>query len=373
MKIGINGQILFIDEIEKTGPVTYLKNLLLAISKIDRKNSYKIYTTKSVNENSFNDFTSKFPTNFEFIRLPKSISWMQFSLAKELLIKPVDIFFTSTHSIPFIHSPKLKIVSMIHGLEYKTNKQYINSPLKGVIHPLILAMVLKFSTKIVTPSIATKDSILKSFNVQKNKIEVIPEGVSSEFYKRAIKDVSAIKHKYGIGEYVYLLFVSTIQPRKNLPKTIEAFSNFIKNNAKYANTKLVVAGKNGWQYEESLKAPQKYSVSKNVIFTGPVPNEDLPILFSGAHAFVSCSLEEGFGLPLLEALSCNIPAMVSDIPAFREIGGNKVSYVNPDDIRSIESGFLMILTKPLKENLSELARKYSWEKTAKKTLHCMTS
>ncbi|PIR42372.1 hypothetical protein COV25_03520 [candidate division WWE3 bacterium CG10_big_fil_rev_8_21_14_0_10_35_32] len=368
MRIGINGQILFIDEIEKTGPVTYLTNLLIGISKIDNKSSFIVYLSNRINKKNFANFKSKFPQNFEFKVLPNSISWMQFSLAKELLSSPLDIFFTSTHSIPFLHNPKLKIVSMIHGLEYKTNRQYINSPIKAFIHPLILSGVLKFSQIIITPSQATKDAILKSFSIDSQKIQVIPEGVSDDFYKRTPREISDIRTKYKLGDSKYLFFVSRIQPRKNIPKMIEGFGNAIKENPSIRDIKLVIAGKNGWMYEESLEAPSKFGISENVIFTGQVPDEDLPILFSGAHAFISCSLEEGFGLPLLESLACETPAMVSDIPAFREIGEDKIIYINPNDVKSIKHGFLEIISHPLTKNLDSLARKYTWEKTAEKTL-----
>ena len=368
MRIGINGQVLFIDKIEKTGPVTYLKNLLLAISKIDKKNSYIVYLSSEINKKYFDDFKSKLSNNFNFKILNPKPSWMQFSLAIELLKNPIDVFFTSTHSIPFIHHPSLKIVSMIHGLEYKTNKQYSNSPIKGLIHPLILAGVLRLSNKVVVPSNATKDAILKAFRISKKKIYVIHEGVGNNFYKRNQQEISQIREKYNLKNSQYLLCVSTIQPRKNIPKTIEAFANLLRKNPKLSKTKFVITGKNGWMYEKSIEAPKKYGVSKNVIFTGPVPDEDLPVLFSGAHAFISCSLDEGFGLPLLESLACNTPAMVSNIPSFKEIGEDKVIYVNPNDLKSIEQGFLEIISNPLTKGLEGLALKYTWEKTAKKTL-----
>ena len=368
MRIGINGQVLFIDEIEKTGPVTYLKNLLIEISKIDSGNSYIIYLVEGVNQRTFKEFSSQFPSNFTFKIIKKYISWMQISLSKEFFTNPVDVFFTSTHSIPFLINPKVKIVSMIHGLEYRTNQQYINSPVKSFIHPLILSGVFKFSNKIITPSQATKDAILKSFYIRSDKIEVIHEGVSHTFYKRSSDEISTMRKKYKLGDFKYLLFVSTIQPRKNIPKMVEGFAKMIKENPKFMDIKLVIAGKNGWMYEESIESPSQFGISENVIFTGQIIDYDLPILFSGAIAFVSCSLEEGFGLPLLESIACETPAMVSDIPAFREIGEDKVVYVDPDSIEDIKKGFLEVISNPKMKDLKLLAQKFTWNKTAEKTL-----
>ena len=142
----------------------------------------------------------------------------------------------------------------------------------------------------------------------------------------------------------------------------------IKENPKFMDIKLVIAGKNGWMYEESIESPSQFGISENVIFTGQIIDYDLPILFSGAHAFVSCSLEEGFGLPLLESIACETPAMVSDIPAFREIGEDKVVYVDPDSIEDIKKGFLEVISNPKMKDLKLLAQEFTWNKTAEKTL-----
>jgi len=98
------------------------------------------------------------------------------------------------------------------------------------------------------------------------------EGVSEEFYERTGDEIKKIREKYDLKDSPYLLFVSTIQPRKNLPSTIRAFSQFIDENPEMKNTLLLIAGKNGWDYQESLEAPDKFGITKNVKFIGRVPH-----------------------------------------------------------------------------------------------------
>jgi len=152
---------------------------------------------------------------------------------------------------------------------------------------------------------------------------------------------------------------------------VEAFSKVIE---KYPNLKLLIAGKGGWNFDRSLEAPRKYGVENKVIFLGRVPDEDLPILFSGATGHINVSFEEGFGLPLLEALACEIPSIVSDIPPYLEVGGNLPTYVDPNNIGSIKKGILELLKKEHnRKTLRERAEKFSWEESARKTISVFES
>jgi len=153
---------------------------------------------------------------------------------------------------------------------------------------------------------------------------------------------------------------------------VEAFGKVLKENTELKNTKLLIAGKKGWDYEDSLNAPQKFGVEKNVNFIGRVPDEDLPILFSGSIGHINVSFEEGFGLPLVESMACGTQSVVSDIPAYREVGDNLPIYVNPNDVESIKMGILDLIKNEkddqYKNLLVQRSKLFSWEKTAEKTL-----
>jgi glycosyltransferase involved in cell wall biosynthesis len=210
--------------------------------------------------------------------------------------------------------------------------------------------------------------------VPENKIVVTYPGIKFEIRnsksetnsKFKMQNSKFLKTKYGIeGDYV--LFVGTLQPRKNIARLIEAFSR-IKD-----NTQLVVVGKKGWLYEEILEAPKKFGVQDRVKFLDFVPDEDLPLFYQNALCFVLPSLYEGFGLPVLEAMKYGCPVITSNVSSLPEAGGDAALYFNPEDISDIAANLRLMITKPqLRKELIkkgfEQIKKFSWEKTARETL-----
>jgi glycosyltransferase involved in cell wall biosynthesis len=376
MKIGLNGQKLLIDQL--AGPEVYTCETFKAFAKLDDKNEYVVYFEKEPPSKLWQE-VSQGKENFSYKVVSKKLSWTHLSLGPQLLKDKPDIFFAANHTMPLIRPCKTKFVSMIHGLEYKINRQFYKNPAKFFLHPFLLWYVLIFSKIIIVPSKATKDAILakKWPFLKKQKIRVVYEGVNQRFYQRDKKEVEKIRQKYEIGDSPYLLFVSTVQPRKNIPRMVAGFSEAIKNDKELKDCKLLISGKLGWLYQDSLDAPKKYGVEDAVVFLGRTPDEDLPALLTGAEYFISCSLDEGFGIPLLEAMACQTPAIVSDIPAFRELGRNLPIYVEPKNITEIKKGIIRGLKNPPDKkklrDLKERANFYTWEKGAQQLISIFES
>jgi glycosyltransferase involved in cell wall biosynthesis len=369
MKIGLNGQVIQISN--PAGPEVYTINLFKNLARLDSENDYTIYLDRTPSKEFFNEITGGNP-KFSFKVLEGEKLWTQHYLAKELIKNPVDVFFTAVHTIPMIRTGKTKFVVMIHGLEYKFTKGFKN-PMKKLKIERPIRYAAKHSDKIIVPSKATKDEILKRrWGIKDEKIKIVYEGVSEEFYERTGDEIKKIREKYDLKDSPYLLFVSTIQPRKNLPSTIRAFSQFINENPEMKNTLLLIAGKNGWDYQESLEAPDKFGITENVKFIGRVPQEDLPALYSGSKGYINISYDEGFGLPLLESMACGIWSVVSDIPAHREVGGSLPIYADPYNIENIKDGIFKIMTSDFDKNLLlDRAAGFSWKRTAEKTLEIL--
>jgi alpha-1,3-rhamnosyl/mannosyltransferase len=238
-------------------------------------------------------------------------------------------------------------------------------------------MTAFFAKKIIVPSEATKQAILERFAfINANKISVVPEGVNLIFERKSQQEIEKVRAKYNLGKSRYLFFVSTIQPRKNVPNMIAAFAQYIKEN-KVEDLHLVLSGKMGWLYEESINAPKKYGVEDKVKFLSATPSEDLPVLFSGATAHLNFSFEEGFGLTLLEAMACGVPCVVSNIQPYKELDMNNFIFVAPTDINSMKDGIAKLLSKSQSE-IDELValgslnvQRFSWESTAKQTLEIL--
>ena len=341
MHIGLNGQKL--SDKHPAGPEKYTKHIYEALAKVDKTNTYTIYVDQPSDKI---DLQISNP-NFLIKYVEKDYSWTQYSLARQLLKDKPDIFFTPVHTMPIIRSLKTKYVGMIHGLEFNFNTD--RYPFGGILKGKHEWYVSKFSDALIVPSNATKNAILKTnWGIPFEKITVIEEGVGENFYKRSQEEVSGVKKKYFLKDG-YLIFISTIQPRKNLPRLIEAFSEALKQLTN-KETQLVVVGKLGWAYEDSANAPQKFGVEKNVKFLGRIPDEDVPALISGAAAYVNPSLEEGFGLPLLESMSCGTPCLVSAIDAHKELGKDTVKYFDPENVLDIKIKFWIFTQTDIQRN-----------------------
>jgi len=185
-----------------------------------------------------------------------------------------------------------------------------------------------------------------------------------------------LKEKFGISS-PYILFVGTLQPRKNISRLIEAFAKLepsIKNKeGSIKDLRLVIVGKKGWQYEEILAAPEKFGVKEKVKFLENITDEDLPFFYKNALCFCLPSLYEGFGLPILEAMQYGCPIATSNVSSLPEAGGDAAVYFDPENVEHITKALQSLVddeelrSKLLKKGYEQV-KKFSWEKTARKTL-----
>lgn len=358
MKIGIDASKISISQ--KTGTENYSYNLIRELLNIDKKNEYMLY----LRENPPQFITSSSNVTYKKIPLPRL--WTQAGLASEVLFNPPDVLFIPAHTMPVVHRPGLKTVVTIHDLGAEFLKQYHQFPQKLYLNKST-EFVAKFATKLIAVSEATKKDLVTKLGVSADRITVVPEAWDRElFHIPPSSEVRASRSKYHLDND-YLIFVSTIQPRKNLERLIEAFSK-----AKIG-LDLVLVGKPGWLSEPIYLAPKKFGVADRVKFLGHVPNQDLPGLYGGARAMVFPSLYEGFGIPVLEAMACGTVVLTSNTTSLPEVGGDAAYYVDPNNIESIVKGIEDIVTKDkirhqLTLNAIKQIQKFSWKKAAVATL-----
>ena len=258
------------------------------------------------------------------------------------------------------------------------------------------AYSVKKAKKILTISEASKNDIIRVYQVPEDRVVVTYPGIKQELgIMNQESGISRIKKRYGI-EGNYILFVGTLQPRKNITRLIEAFSKLLHNYSSSersesrsqkdssrlrSNNKelqLVVVGKKGWLYEDILEAPKKFGVQERVKFLDFVSDEDLALLYKNALCFVLPSLYEGFGLPVLEAMQYGCPVITSNISSLPEAGGDAALYVNPENVSDISSKIeKLIKNEKLRQEMIEKGykqvKKFSWEKTARETLRVLES
>ncbi len=289
--------------------------------------------------------------------------WTRIGLPFALLTerrKP-DVLFTPTHYAPkFSTIPQ---VISVMDLSFIFFPELFN---KKDLYKLVnwTKSSVNKSKRVITISESSKNDIIEEYKIPGKNVAVIYPGLKPALGNKSMN----IKEKYGLKDYI--LFVGTLQPRKNIKSLTEAFSK-ISNN--YSDLSLVVAGKKGWLYEEILEAPKVYGVEDKVKFLDFVPDEDLPSLYSNAKFMVLPSLYEGFGLPVLEAMKYDCPVITSNVSSLPEAGGDAALYVDPNSVDDIAEKMKKLMddeglrTEMISKGREQI-KKFSWEKAAKETL-----
>ncbi|HSX18579.1 MAG TPA: glycosyltransferase family 1 protein, partial [Candidatus Saccharimonadales bacterium] len=317
-------------------------------------------------------------TNFKYYVFGPKKLWTQFALPVKLTIGPkIDVFFSTAHYGP--RFSKVPYVVTIHDLSYLHFPELFK---KNDLMQLTnwSKYSIEKSTHIIAPSQSTKEDIIKNYNVPASKISVTYEGYDQARFKPQSKSkVESVKSKYKIGGD-YILFVGTLQPRKNIERLIEAYANLSKGRTSsfgrgttLSGVGLVIAGKKGWLYDSIFEKVKELKLQDKVIFTDFVRDDDLPALISGAKVYVNPSLWEGFGIPVIEAQACGVPVVVSNTSSLPEIVGNSALTFDPTNVKDIESAIIVMLTDEKLRSVftkkgQENIKRFSWEKCAQETI-----
>ena len=234
---------------------------------------------------------------------------------------------------------------------------------------------LKKADKIIAISENTKTDITSLIPILSQKIAVIPLAADELFTtatSTATKDDYDILKKYNIQK-PYLLFVGMLEPRKNIEGILCAFEEVKKEKkTSLINLTLIIAGKKGWMYDYIYQYVKEHGLEKKVIFTGYVPDNDLPALYRNALCFLYPSFYEGFGIPVIEAMACGCPVITSNNSSLKEIAADAALLVNPHDVSSIKNAIEQLSTnihkrKELSLKGKKLAKKFNWQKMAEET------
>jgi len=265
-----------------------------------------------------------------------------------------------------------KVITTICDMSYKLYPQY--HPRRRVMTFGFFENRMRNVDRIITISRNSKQEIIDLLKVPEDKVTVTYLGATDAYRPIFINEELKIKFrlKYGIPDN-FLLYVGTIEPRKNLSRLIEAFYLFKKETPKSEEVKLILVGGQGWLYNEIFSRVRELKMENEIIFTGYVSNEDLPFLYNMAMAFVYPSLYEGFGLPPLEAMSCGTPVISSNTSSIPEVVGDAGILVDPYNVNDWASAISQLAgSSILRSELSSKgliqASKFSWKRCAEETL-----
>ena len=353
----------------KTGTEWYSYNLLLELAKIDHSNRYFLYSPNEL-KGKLEDLPDNF--NEKVLRWPPKYLWTMLRLSMEMISKAPDTLFVPAHIIPLV-SPANTITTIMDVGFLRKPEVYPQKELK--YHNFGLKQAIKKARKILTISEFTKKEMIDLCGIDPDKIKVIYLGFDSGIFKPIDdkEEINQVLKKYKIPtDCKYLFYVGRLEEKKNTPGLVKAFGKFTRDNINQ-NIKLVLAGSPGHNYEEIKKLINEYNISSDVIETGWVEESDLPYLYNGSIAFVFPSFYEGFGLPLLEAMSCGTPIIASNIASIPEVVQGSALLFDPNNPEDIKRAMQDIIGSDNKRNELiikgfERVKDFSWEKCARETL-----
>ena len=253
-----------------------------------------------------------------------------------------------THFFNFIVPPRIegKVMNTIYDLTFEFYPETMDKRnlrrIKGD-----LAYSLERPDKIITISEATKKDMIQHLRVDSSKIEVIYCGVDFKRFNEVRDNSQSVREKYQLPDQ-YVLYMGTLEPRKNIATLIEAFKRFkVEGDKSNAQIKLVLAGKKGWLYEGIFKKIQELGLEDDVVDLGYIDEVDKPALYQMAQCFVFPSIYEGFGIPVIEAMAAGTPVITTNVSSLPEVAGEAGLLVNPKDITALAEGMCQLTTNEI--------------------------
>jgi len=288
--------------------------------------------------------------------------WYQFSLKRLLRkIKP-DLFIGTTGMIPI--NTDIKCLSIIHDLNFEHYPEMMPKVVRNY-YQNYYPKCAQQAVRIATVSEFSKKDISNTYHINKNKIDVVFNGANKNFKPIAEDEKTIVQNKYTEGN-PFFLFVGTIHPRKNLINLFKAFDKF-KSQFK-SNFKLLVIGKKMWS-KEIEKIYHQLQFKNDVVFTGRLDENKLYKVTASAYALTYVPIFEGFGIPLVEAMSCGVPVITSNVTSMPEVVKDAGFLVNPFSVDDIAEAMIKIVSdEKLRHTLVEKSKiqalQFSWEQTA---------
>jgi len=362
---------LLIDAMTLLSPFTGIARYTYEISKrIKDCKEYDLYfnymyPSKKLKQNQQDQIKSKKMRDFIISnRFLKKYSRTIINSTNLLFPKNYDIYW-QPNIIPNPNIKAKKVIATVHDFSFLVHPESHPKERIEYFKKTFFKEVSKCD-HIITGSNYTKKEIMKHLDFQEKDITVIYHGVDHELYKIYQRnELQGIKEKFDLPNH-FLLFVGSIEPRKNMITLLKAFNSLDKTTQK--NYPLILAGSKGWKNEEIIKEIQK---SKYIRYLGYVEDQELAHIYNLATLFIYPSLYEGFGLPPIEAFACGTPTIVSNTTSMPEICVDASLYINPTDILDIKEKIKFLiedknLQNALVKKALKRAKDFTWEKASNK-------
>ena len=364
MRIGLDGQPLIKP---KTGVGHYTFELACALAALRPDVSFELIAPDSfppdiVRETEAipNLHTVAVKTN----RLTRR--WWSIGLPRYMRSEKFDLFHGFNYEVPLLNSARNVVT--VHDLSAFTHR-HTHDPLIARRARKRLPIMLRVAKRIITPTQVIKNEVATRFQIDPRRITVTPEAPRTNFFHMKFDDTLSVRQRYRI-EPDFILFVGTIEPRKNLQTLLRAFADILSQTAH--RPQLVIAGAEGWLTDDIHRFVTALDFRDRLRMIGYLADEDLRALYSSCRLFVYPSLYEGFGLPPLEAMACGAPVIAGRIPAHEEVLRDNARLIDPLDEAALANAIVELLENDSAcEQLASRGRahaaNFSWQKTAELT------
>jgi glycosyltransferase involved in cell wall biosynthesis len=372
MHVAINAQLLSTTQSYRSAGVSnYSRHLLQQLGQNVQRQGTGLRLTAFVNDQRFLVDGVTVVASPSVLQNPLvRIVWEQSMLPLRLGQLRADLVHGLVNVLPLATSTPGVVT--VHDLSFLHKPEVLPAAKRIYLGRLCQASVAK-ARQVIAVSRQTADDLMHHFAAPASKINVIHNGVADQFTPGELENVQLFRRQRGLPER-FLLYLGTLEPRKNLVFLIRAFARWqAQAAARDQAVKLVLAGGKGWFYEEIFAAVKALALEDQVLFPGFIPEAELPSWYCAAEGFIYPSLFEGFGLPVLEAMACGAPVLCSRISSLLEIVEDSALTFPPHDEAALVAGIDALTNQPplratLRAKGLQRANHFTWQRTAQATL-----
>lgn len=369
--IGLNALVLRTDaSYRNAGPSRYTRNLVEQIIAASPALDFTVFVNDQVSELPF---TPTRPIQLRRTRASTSrtgirILWEHFVAPWHIAISRLDLVHSMLNVVP-VASPTKHVVT-IHDLSFMQIAA-AHPPLRRWYLTAATWLSVRRAAAVLADSIATRNDVIKLLGADPRKVHVLYPGVEPDFHPRSGNEINAFRHNVG-QHRPFILFVGTLEPRKNVDILVQAFGSIIRDRA--FDGDLVLAGGRGWGMEAIDSAIAQSPVRDRIREIGYVNERDLPFWYNSADLVVYPSSFEGFGFPVLEAMASGTPVITSNRSSLPEVIGNAGLMTEPRDTAQLAAAMSSVLTSPQRRKAMRRqglvqANQFDWSQAAKKCLN----
>jgi glycosyltransferase involved in cell wall biosynthesis len=356
---------------KKAGVGVYAKNLIRELAQRDPKLNLFVLAQDDDPDLDYSAFPNVTMLWFRaklFRRLPLRFMLEQLGIPFLLWKHRIQLLHSLHYSFPLIHFGAKQVVTLHDVTFFSLPEMHV--PVKVHYFRFFIRAARHYANTLIFVSESARQDFVQRLGAPRGSTAVVHHGKSAAFrHDLDSETMESVRKKYGLP-VEYLLFVGTIEPRKNLSRLVAAFKPLAD---EFSGLVLVIAGMKGWMYDQLFKDIRTLGLESRVVFPGFIPEEDKPYLIAAARVFVYPTLYEGFGLPALEALACGTPTVTSNISSLPEVVGTAALLVEPTDEAAISEAIRQLLSDEhlrmkLRQESVPQAAKFNWVTTAQRTV-----